>query len=54
MNKNQDDEGFESTKEDVESERTKLKESGVSDTWDVLKNAKKEDKEKKPEFRGFQ
>jgi len=53
MNKNQDEEGFESTKEDVELERTKLKELGVSDTWGVLKDAKKEDNEKKTKFRGF-
>ena len=44
----------ETDSEDVKKEKDQLDRLGVSSTWDVLTDSKKEKKEeKKPEFRGF-
>ncbi len=44
----------ETDSEDVKKEKEQLESLGVSSTWNVLTDSKKEKKEeKKPEFRGF-
>jgi hypothetical protein len=44
----------ESDSEEVKKEKAQLEELGVSDTWNILTDSKKEKKEeKKTEFRGF-
>lgn len=43
-----------SDSEDVKKEKAQLNDLGVSSTWNILTDSKKEKKEeKKPEFRGF-
>lgn len=54
MVENNDDIETEDDSEDVQKERDELNKLGVSSTFNLLKEHKKdEEEEKKPEFRGF-